>query len=42
MLELAVKPEQGVALTLEGKVIARGQLLQVGDVVGVKITDISS
>jgi flagellar motor switch protein FliN/FliY len=40
VLELAVRPEQGVLLTVEGNPIARGQLLQVGEMIGVKILSI--
>lgn len=41
VLELSVRPEQGVTLTLSGKSVARGELIQVGDVLGIKITEIS-
>ncbi len=40
VLDLAVQPEMGVDLVSKGKPVARGQLVQVGDVVGVKITEI--
>lgn len=40
LLELGVSPEQGVALTLQGKSIARGELVKVGELLGVRITSI--
>jgi flagellar motor switch protein FliN/FliY len=42
VLELAIKPEDGVNLTVQGKSIAKGELLKIGDVLGVKITQIGS
>ena len=39
-LELNVKPEQGVSLVANGKCMAKGNLVQIGDVIGVKITKI--
>lgn len=39
-LELNVKPEQGVSLVANGKCMAKGDLVQIGDVIGVKITKI--
>ena len=39
VLELAVHPEQGVYLTVHGKKIARGELLKIGEVLGVKILE---
>jgi type III secretion system YscQ/HrcQ family protein len=38
VLELGVQVEQGVNLVAGGKCIGKGELLQVGDVIGVKIT----
>ena len=40
VLELPAKPEQGVILTIHGKKVARGELLKIGDVLGVKIIEI--
>ena len=37
LLELGIKPEQGVNLMVHGKPFAKGELLQVGDVLGVRI-----
>ena len=40
VVDLSVQPELGVSLVANGRPIARGHLIQVGDVVGVKITEI--
>lgn len=40
VLDLAIKPEQGIALTLNGKVVGRGELIEVGEKLGVKITEL--
>lgn len=40
VIELAARPEQGVKLTLNGKAVAQGELIQLGDVLGVKILQI--
>ncbi len=40
VLELPIRPEQGVYLTVHGKKIARGELIKLGDTVGVKILEI--
>ena len=40
-LELKVRPETGVNLTVNGKVIGRGELIQIGDLLGVKVTEIT-
>jgi flagellar motor switch protein FliN/FliY len=37
LLELAVRPEMGVSLTAHGKVVARGELVRIGEGLGVKI-----
>ncbi len=37
VLELGVQPEKGVDLVANGKCVGKGELLQVGDVIGVKI-----
>lgn len=40
LIELTAKPEDGVDLVLNGKRLARGELIQVGEVLGVRILDI--
>lgn len=42
VIDLAVQPELGVSLVANGRPVARGHLIQVGDVVGVKITEIGT
>lgn len=42
VLELAIKPEQGVDLTIGGKKVAKGELLKLGDVLGVRILQINN
>lgn len=39
-LDLAVHPEQSVALTINGKCVARGELIKLGEILGVKILQI--
>lgn len=39
ILDLTVKPNQGVYLTVHGKKIAKGELIKVGEVLGVKIIE---
>lgn len=39
LLELGVKPENGVDLVFNGKCIARGELLRIGDTLGVRILE---
>ena len=39
-LELNMRPEQGVALTVNGKRIAKGELVKLGESLGVKILQI--
>lgn len=39
-LELNIRPEDGVDLVVSGKRIAKGELLRVGDAIGVRILDI--
>ncbi len=41
ILELSSSPEQGVTLTSGGRAVARGELIQLGEVVGIKITHLS-
>lgn len=40
ILDLNISPETGVDLTVNGRCIAKGELLKVGDVLGVRILDI--
>lgn len=40
LIELLVTPEQGVTITANGKAVARGELLQFGEALGVKITEL--
>jgi flagellar motor switch protein FliN/FliY len=40
VLELPVKPEQGVDLTIGGKKVAKGELIKLGEMLGVKILQI--
>ena len=37
VLELSVRPEQGVDLTIDGKKVAKGELIKLGEMLGVKI-----
>ncbi len=39
VIELDVHPNQGVYLTVHGKKIAKGELVKIGEVLGVKITE---
>jgi len=39
-LELSVHPEQGVKLTISGKLLAHGELVKMGDLLGVKILQV--
>ena len=41
VLKTGVYPEQGVRLSLNGRVIGKGELLQVGDALGVKIIELA-
>ncbi len=40
VLELNIKPEDGVNLVINGKIIGKGELLKVGEVLGVRILDL--
>ena len=40
VLELPVTPEQGVDLVVNGKKIGKGELVKLGDVLGVRIVQI--
>jgi len=39
LLELGIRPENGVDLVINGKCIGRGELLRIGDTLGVRITE---
>jgi flagellar motor switch protein FliN len=41
MLELDIHPEKGVDLVLNGKCIAKGELLRIGETLGVRILELS-
>jgi flagellar motor switch protein FliN/FliY len=40
LIELLVNPQQGVTITANGKAVARGELLLLGEALGVKITEL--
>ena len=40
LLDLDVRPENGVTLVANGKVFGQGELILIGDNVGVRITEI--
>jgi flagellar motor switch protein FliN/FliY len=40
VLKIDVDPRQGVDLVVEGKVIGRGELVSIGDLFGVRVTDL--
>jgi flagellar motor switch protein FliN/FliY len=37
IIDLALKPEEGVYLTLQGKRVAKAELVKIGEAIGVKI-----
>jgi len=39
MLDLNVRPEDGVDLTINGQIVAKGELLKIGESLGVRILD---
>ena len=41
MIDLVMRPEQGVDLTISGKKVASGELLKLGETVGLRILEIS-
>lgn len=41
MLDLIMRPEQGIDLTINGKKVGKGELLKLGESVGIRILDIS-
>lgn len=41
LLELGITPEQGVNLTVHGRRIAKGELVKIGELLGVRILEIS-
>jgi len=42
LLDLSIPPEQGVSLTVNGKVIGRGELVSLGEAIGVRILELSN
>jgi len=40
-LDLAITPEQGVNLTVNGKIVGRGELMQIGETLGIQITEVA-
>ncbi|MCF7851934.1 MAG: type III secretion system cytoplasmic ring protein SctQ [Simkaniaceae bacterium] len=42
VLNTSVQPERGVQLSLNGHIIGKGELLQIGDVLGVRIVEIAN
>jgi flagellar motor switch protein FliN/FliY len=40
LLDLDIRPENGASLVVNGKVIGRGELISIGDSVGIRITEI--
>ncbi|MBX3718609.1 MAG: type III secretion system cytoplasmic ring protein SctQ [Parachlamydiales bacterium] len=42
LIELPVKPEQGVDIVLNGKKVAKGELIKLGEALGVKILQIGN
>jgi len=41
MIDLDIHPESGIDMVVNGKRIARGELLKIGDALGVRITELS-
>ncbi len=41
MLDLIQRPEQGIDVTISGKKVAQGELLKLGELVGIRILDIT-
>lgn len=42
MLQLNLQPENGVDLVIQGKVVGRGELLRLGESLGVRVTELGS
>ena len=42
VLTLTVHPDMDVSLVANGQKVARGQLIQIGEVIGVKIIELGS
>lgn len=40
LLEFHATPEQGVDLTINGSCVAKGELLQIGDAIGVRVLEV--
>lgn len=42
MLDIDLHPEDGVNLTVQGKVIGRGELIRIGEAIGVRVTQLGT
>ena len=42
MLELPIHPDQGVSLTINGKKVASGELVHLGEMLGVRVLTIGT
>lgn len=42
VIDLSISPENPVSLTLEGRPVAKGELMRLGDILGLRITNIGS
>ena len=40
MIDLGVRPEQSVSITVNGSRVARAELVQIGEALGLKILEI--
>lgn len=40
LLELSVRPEEGVDLVINGKVVGKGELVRIGDVLGIRVLEL--
>lgn len=40
LLELGIQPEAGVDIVVQGKCIGKGELLKIGDTLGIRILDV--
>jgi flagellar motor switch protein FliN/FliY len=41
MIDLLMRPEQGVDITIDGTKVAQGELLKLGETMGLRILDIT-
>jgi flagellar motor switch protein FliN/FliY len=37
LLEIEIHPENGVLLTIQGKAVGKGELIRVGEAIGVRV-----